>query len=358
MSKRRRRRRQRRGLIASTWLALLQPRRGIPILMLVAPLIYAQWTFGAGGWIPAAVGAFMCATFVMVGPLAWRALFPLGRSVSLWPLRLLLFAFIGAVCVYGTGEVIPTILVMGPSMLTAPTESHFVTTAMFWVGGWGLGRDIDLELTLEDERDRAEDLAREAERAQLMALRSHLDPHFLFNTLNAIAEWCREDGEVAERAVLDLSQVLRTVLSGVRISTWTLDKEIDLLQLVFSLHLLRDPSLFELEIDVDDDARAAVIPTMVLLPLAENAMKHGPAAGHRGVVRVSASLDGNTLVASIENPGAWTGRRDGGEGIAMVESRIALATDDEGTIAIGPAADKGRTCATVRLPLDSLADAA
>jgi two-component system sensor histidine kinase AlgZ len=345
-------------LIASTWLALLQPRRAIPILMLVGPLIYAQWTFGAGGWIPAAVGAFMCLTFVLVGPLAWRAFFPLGTSVRWWPLRLLLFALVGAVCVYVTGEVIPTLLLMGPSMLTAPTESHFVTTAMFWVGGWGLGRDIDLELTLEDERERAEALAREAERAQLMALRSHLDPHFLFNTLNAIAEWCREDGEVAERAVLELSQVLRTVLSGVKISTWSLDKELELLQLVFSLHLLRDPSLFQLEVDVDDDARSAVIPTMILLPLAENAMKHGPAAGHRGVVRVAASLDGETLLATIENPGAYTGRREGGEGIAMVESRIALATDDEGVLEIGPADDPERTRARVRLPLDLVAEAA
>jgi two-component system sensor histidine kinase AlgZ len=326
--------------------------------MLVGPLIYAQWTFGAGGWIPAAVGAFMCATFVFVGPLAWRALFPLGREVGWKPVRLALFALVGAVCVYITGEAIPTILVMGPSMLTAPSEAHLVTTAMFWVGAWGLGRDIDLELTLEDERDRAEALAREAERAQLMALRSHLDPHFLFNTLNAIAEWCREDGEVAERAVLELSQVLRTVLSGVKISSWTLDKELELLQLVFSLHLLRDPSLFELALEVDDDARSAVIPTMVLLPLAENAMKHGPAAGHRGVVRVAASLDGGDLIASIENPGAYTGRRDGGEGIAMVESRVALATDDEGSVDIGPADDPARTRAVVRLPLDSVREAA
>ena len=55
------------------------------------------------------------------------------------------------------------------------------------------------------------ELERAAERAQLLALRAHLDPHFLFNTLNAIAEWCRQDGEIAERAVLQLSSMLRAM---------------------------------------------------------------------------------------------------------------------------------------------------
>src|SRR4030095_12586183 len=63
------------------------------------------------------------------------------------------------------------------------------------------------------------DLGRGAERAELLALRSPLDPHFLFNTLNAIAEWCREDGEIAERAVMRLSAMLRTVLAGGGAST-------------------------------------------------------------------------------------------------------------------------------------------
>lgn len=349
------RRRPRRRLIASTWRALLVPRRAIPISLLVGPLIYAQWTFGRGGWLPAAVGALMCGTFVLVGPLTWRALFPFDREVRLKPLRLLLFAFVGGACVMLTGEIIPTLLVMGPSMLTAPTESHFVTMAMFWVGGWGLGRDIDLEESLTWERQRAEQLSREAERAQLMALRSHLDPHFLFNTLNAIAEWCREDGEVAESAVLELSTVLRTVLSGVKTPLWSLDRELELLQHVFSLHLLRDPELFSLDIVVDDEARNTQVPTMILLPLAENAMKHGPAAGHRGLLELRAHLDDeDVLTVLLENPGPYTGRRDGGEGVAMVESRIALATDRKGALEIGAADDPERTRAIVRLPLGSL----
>ena len=129
---------------------------------------------------------------------------------------------------------------MGHTLLTAPT-SVVVCLALFLVGGLGLGRDMWLENELARAEARATLLAREAEGAQLLALRSHLDPHFLFNTLNAIAEWCREDGETAERAVVRLSAMLRTVLAGVRASTWPLADELALLDTLFELHRLRDP---------------------------------------------------------------------------------------------------------------------
>src|SRR4029077_13534367 len=137
---------------------------------------------------------------------------------------------------------------MGQTLLTAPT-SVVVFLALFLVGGWGLGRDMWLENELARAGARATLLAREAEGAQLLALRSHLDPHFLFNTLNAIAEWCREDGETAERAVLQLSAMLRTVLEGVKIPTWPLARELELARTLFALHLLRDPELFTITIE-------------------------------------------------------------------------------------------------------------
>ena len=80
----------------------------------------------------------------------------------------------------------------------------------------------DLEQHLLASQARAAALEREAEHAQLLALRSHFDPHFLFNTLNAIAEWCREDGLVAERAILALSSMLHTIMTAIRATRWPL----------------------------------------------------------------------------------------------------------------------------------------
>lgn len=327
-------------LYVDTLRALLAPRRAVPIAVVALPMVWAQITLG--GYVGEALLALvMVAVFVGVGPYSWRLLMPLHPTPRHRVGRVLVFAVVGVVATTSV-TVGLTSLWAGHLHLTHHVEVDLVTVALFWGGAWGLGRDIDLEQhTTRLERAKAH--------AELMALRSHLDPHFLFNTLNAIAEWCRTDGEVAERAVLQLSDMLRTVLQGVSVDTWTLREELALLQTLFDLHLLRDPDLFELRqtlpTPMPDDVR---VPPMVLLPLAENAMKHGPCAGHRGVVSLEARLDGDDLVVVLENPGAFAGRRDGGEGIAMVEKRLQLQMPP-GAVHIG-AVDEDTTRAEVRLP--------
>jgi LytS/YehU family sensor histidine kinase len=204
-----------------------------------------------------------------------------------------------------------------------------------------------MEQSLSRAESRARALAREAERAQLLALRSHLDPHFLFNTLNAIAEWCREDGEVAERATLELSQMLRAVLEGVRRKDWPLAKELELVDTLLDLHLIRDPELFTLERNVPDPIPDVGVPPMIFLPIVENAVKHGPAKGHRGRLSFTIHGSGETLRVVVENPGRYEGRREGGEGIAMVERRLALAYGERATLVIEGVEDRTRVTVTL-----------
>jgi LytS/YehU family sensor histidine kinase len=290
----------------------------------------------------------MCLVFVVMAPYLWRKL-GLTRGVGATMLPLLgLYAALGVAIVWALGWGLPWALSMGDTFLTG-TESMFVATALFWVGGWGLGRDIELEAGLKRERARVRDLEREAERAQLMALRAHLDTHFLFNTLNAIAEWCREDGETAEKAILKLSSLLRTMLDGVRLESWPLSREFELAIDLFRLHQIRNPSLFTIEQDLPEALAAVQVPPMVLLPLAENAMKHGPSAGHGGEVRLRALAEGEQLGIELENPGAFAGRREGGEGISMVERRLALAYDLAASLEFE--AREGGTLARVRVPI-------
>jgi LytS/YehU family sensor histidine kinase len=217
-----------------------------------------------------------------------------------------------------------------------------VCVALFLVGGWGLGRDIAFEASLLRERRRADALAREAEHAQLLAIRSHLDPHFLFNTLNAIAEFCREDGEVAEQAVLQLSAILRAVLAGVRSPSWPLATELGLVRDLFALHLLRDPSLFTLEWDVPSTPPNVPVLPMVLLPLAENAVKHGPGAGHRGALRFAVRVEGERIHVELENPGPYGGPREGSQGLPTVARRLDLAYPGGARITIAAAGERTR----------------
>lgn len=337
------------SIIRSTLRALLEPRRLIPILLVSASLVVAQGSYSRD---PLAIplGVVMCALFVVVAPVSWRVLFPERIDLRHGGIRLLLYGTIGAGVVLTVGVVVPRVFGMGRTLLTAPS-SVLVCLALFLVGGWGLGRDIWFEHTLARANAQVVDLAREAERTQLLALRAHLDPHFLFNTLNAIAEWCREDGETAERAVLQLSAMLRTVLAGVQAPTWPLADELALLETLFSLHRLRDPDALHLVRRVPAVVPEVQVPPMLLLPLAENAVKYGPASGHRGeiVLEVQVAVDDGRLVISLGNPGRYLGRRLGGTGLETVERRLALAYDGQAMLKIAGVDD--RTVVEVTLPL-------
>jgi two-component system sensor histidine kinase AlgZ len=291
----------------------------------------------------------LCASFLLVGPALWRALFPMDRPhKGPWLLRVALYAAAGATVVLVIGRVIPDLAGAGRTFLTT-TPSLAVSTALFWVGGWGLARDIELEEHLRHERARSEALEREAEHAQLLALKSHLDPHFLFNTLNAIAEWCREDPLVAEKAIVQLSAMLRTMLTGITETSWPLAKELELADALFELHAIRDPTLFTVERSMPDPLPSVDVPPMVLLPLTENAMKHGPLARNKGTIVLRVTERDGAVCIELSNPGAYTGPREGGSGLPIVHKRLALAFDSRASLII-EADGADRTRAVVTLP--------
>jgi two-component system, LytTR family, sensor histidine kinase AlgZ len=334
-------------IVVSTVRALLVPRRAIPIALVVVPLTIIQDAYSREA-LAVPIALVLCGTFLVVGPSLWRALFPIDRPIASGATsRVLVYAAVGALVVIGLGRVVPSLFGAGVTFMTTE-PSLAVCLALFWVGGWGLARDIDLEDNLRSARARAEALAREADHAQLFALRSHLDPHFLFNTLNAIAEWCRADGAVAEKAILQLSSMLRTMMTGITSTTWPLDREIDLASKLFELHAVRDPTLFTVEHDVPEGMPAIEVPPMILLPLVENAMKHGPLAAHKGVVRLAVHIADDRIDVELSNPGPFRGRREGASGLSFVEKRLALAYGPTASFEIER--DGERTVARVKLP--------
>lgn len=328
------------SIVRATWRALLHPRRLLPVLVVCAPLLIAQsrWSLDPLGL---GIGVLFCLSFIVIAPVSYRVLFPDGLDLSHGAVRLVLYALVGAGVVLSVGAGIPKLLGLGYTFLTERT-SLMVITALFLVGGWGLGRDIGFE-------QRFERLQREAERTQLLALKAHLDPHFLFNTLNAIAEWCRIDGEVAEAAVLRLSAMLRAVLEGVRAPRWPLEKELELVDMLFQLHLLRDKALFSLERSLPTPLPEVQVPPMSLVSLAENAMKHGPGAGHRGVVQLNVREAEGQLLIVLENPGPFLGPRTGSEGLPSLRRQLELTYGGRSTLVVEGTGET-RTRATLRIP--------
>jgi two-component system, LytTR family, sensor histidine kinase AlgZ len=336
-------------VFAGTVAGLVAPRRLFPIAVVVVPMLALQRSYSYDA-MALPIGMLMCAAFLLVAPTLWRYFFPLHGARPSPAIGASAYCAAGAGLMFGIGRGLPGLIGMGATLLTT-FPGLLVSVALFWVGGWGLARDIDLEQHLRASQARAEALAREAEHAQMLALRSHFDPHFLFNTLNAIAEWCRVDGLVAERAILALSSMLRTIMTAIRTTHWPLAKELALIDTLFQMYLIRDPELFVYARDVPAGVEDSDVPAMILLPIAENAMKHGPGAGHRGAVALSVRADATTLVIELANPGAYRGPRDGGSGLAMVENRLRLAYGDRGSLAIGGDGDDDqRTRVTVRVP--------
>ena len=312
------------------------------MVAIAVPLIVAQARWSQD---PLAVplGISYVLAFLALGPVSYRVLFPDGLDWSHGAVRVVLYTLVGVGVMLMLGVGVPRLLKMHETLLTDRT-SIAVTTAFFLVGGWGLARDIGFERRLER-------LELENERAQLLALKAHLEPHFLFNTLNAIAEWCRIDGEVAERAVLALSAMLRVMLDGVKATTWPLEKELELAQRLFELHLLRDRSLFTLECVVPRPVPAVSVPPMCLMTLVENAVKHGPAAGHKGLIRLEVRGDPRTVTVSLENPGPFRGPRAGSDGLPTLEKHLKLAFGSKARFDI-EAVGSERTLATLTFPME------
>jgi two-component system sensor histidine kinase AlgZ len=337
-----------RELYAETLAGVLAPRRLLPLAVVATPLVVAQFAFSSVKGPATALALAELIVFVLVAPFAWRALFPEESPWSWWPLRLVAYAVLGGIPA-AVGILMPEVFGLGRNFLNVGVNVA-VMAGLFWVGGWGLGRDVGLENSLRREQARRAAMEREAEQAQLLALRAHLDPHFLFNTLNAIAEWCQEDPSTAEAAILRLSGLLRELLGGITAPRWPLARELQLARDVWALHRLRDPDWFTVEWDVPEPVPDVDLPPMVLLPLIENAVKHGPAKGHRGVLRLEVQVSNTALDARVSNPGPAGPDREGGTGLSTVRRRIVLAYGPTASLTL---TGTERAVAHLHLPLES-----
>ncbi len=337
-------------MFLSTLRALGEPRRAVPLGVVAAAMLSAEW-FTTRSPTALVLDLALLFAFCLVAPAGWRWLgSPDHASPASSALAYTAYVLLGTLVVGLLGLALPWSLALRWTYIVEPS-SFGVVLVLFLVGGWGLGRDIELEQGVRQARLRADRLALEAQHAQLLALRAQLDPHFLFNTLNAIAEWCREDPVVAEKATLRLAHILRAILEGIHKPSWPLREELTLLTGVFELFRIRDDERYRLRVECPDDLPDPLIPPMLLLPLFENAITHGPGEGHIGEVSLRLEAQGDVVRVTLRNPGAYAGRRQGGEGIGMVERRLSLAYGERASLSIEAYGQE--TVAVVSFPMHS-----
>lgn len=342
-----------RPVWASTLRGLREPRRAVPIALVSAALLVTELLATRSPPATLSLGLFLV-LFVLLVPATWRWAARRQPSAS----RLALYALLCAALVALTTAVLPALWRFESYVAHPPAAVAILVLAA--MAGWVLGRDIDLAEGLQSAHARGQALTRETEDARLLALRQHLDPHFLFNTLGAIAEWCREDPATAERALLELSAMLRTLFDGIRTPLWPLTREVEILLALHHLYTLRDDERYVLDAQLDaltglGGMDVPELPPLVLLPLFENALKHG-APGAPLLLRLA--LDDESVRVSLWNAGAFAGRRAGGTGIETVERRLALAYGGAASLVVTAEEREGVAGTTTRVVLPRRAQVA
>jgi signal transduction histidine kinase len=152
-------------------------------------------------------------------------------------------------------------------------------------------------------REREQLEARLAE-TRLQLLNVQLQPHFLFNTLNTIAEIVHDDADKADHMITSLSDLLRRALELGASQEIPLDRELDLLKRYLDIQKIRFGDRLQVTSRVADEARQASVPVLLLQPLVENAIQHGLSAhANAGRIDIEARRDGGTLVITVTDDG-------------------------------------------------------
>jgi LytS/YehU family sensor histidine kinase len=203
---------------------------------------------------------------------------------------------------------------------------------------------------------RAATYRRLAQNAQLETLRYQINPHFLFNTLNSLSALMMGGRtEAAETMILNLSRFYRSTLAIDPMGDISLSDEMQLQRLYLDIEAVRFPDRLRVAVDVAEELLDAQVPTLLLQPLVENAIKHGVARSPGLVtIAIMARREGDRLAIAIENeapaPGSSEDASGTGIGLRNVEQRLETRFGSEASCTAG-SVGPGRFRATVTLPL-------
>jgi signal transduction histidine kinase len=301
--------------------------------------------------------------FAVITFCAWRWIIPHLRGVLV--LRLLVQMMLGIV-MFGYGlfatawldnrlaGVVPhftTHVLSGPSAAFLMVVGG--ATLYMILGGLSLG-------SASREHSRLRELAL---RGQLEALRSQLNHHFLFNSLNVIAEAAAVQPERAEKLILQLAGVLRYSLGASRARMAPLSEELAAVASYLELERARSGDRISIESDIASDVGGVSVPPMLIQPLVENAVEHGLLNGTcKGKITISAWLNDNTLCLRVSDNGVGfdpdrSPRADhAGVGLSNLRERLRAFYGDKAAFHLHSSVDAGGTVGEISLPRALRAD--
>jgi two-component system LytT family sensor kinase len=234
-------------------------------------------------------------------------------------------------------------------------DEFLENTAVFWgafmvIRGIGYYRE-----SRQKERDMSQ-LAVELTEARMLALRMQINPHFLFNTMNSISSLMYSDVRAADRMMEQLCSLLRVSLERGPKQLICLQEEMEFIEMYLSLQNIRSAGQVRQNIAIDPRLYDALVPTMILQPLVENAYVHGLSRVNTGLLEITAREHEGQLSIAVRNSGmllkAANGHETRGTGIGLtnVKKRLRLHFGDKGLLAIRAIAND-LVEATVSFPL-------
>jgi signal transduction histidine kinase len=189
-------------------------------------------------------------------------------------------------------------------------------------------------------------------RARLQLLRAQIEPHFLFNTLATVRTLMRTDRAAAVDMIDHLMRYLSEALPKLRQEECSLAEEVQLIDAYLRIHQIRMGSRMSYELSIPEALFERRVPTMMLLTLVENAVKHGinPSVDG-GCVSVSANQEQHALVLRVSDSGQGMAATDGhGMGLANIRRRLMMLYGDDAVLSLSRPAARGVT-ASVSIPL-------
>jgi len=317
----------------------------IPLLAL---LVYVLWASGGMTWMDAAaVLAPSCLVYAFACLSPWYICGTLPLGAGRWQSVAMTFGMASVAC---------SLVLVGGAWLTASALSqtgkmagleqrlHGHLGLLFGMGvllyllsaGLHYGA-LAVETSRQAERSAAEarSLAREAE---LAALRSQINPHFLFNSLHSISALATQDGVRAREMCVRLADFLRHSLGLGSRETIPLGEELALAKSYLEVEQVRFGERLRVVEQIDAACRECAVPALLLQPLVENAVKHGVAGMlEGGAIRLAVEQSGGAVSITLENgfDPEMPAPRNLGMGLSHVRRRLAVRYGDEATFHAG-----------------------
>lgn len=261
-----------------------------------------------------------------------------GHSFQIETAALLILLSLAAACV-------EAVLAHGAALVTshahpAPLEGGLVRLIFMWLiyMGWSLGYFwLKADYIARSATQRADRAQSEAQRLELQLLRAQLDPHFLFDSLNGVASEIKPRPNAAVEMVQELSEYLRYSLEQRHRAIAPLDVELQAMRAYLRIEQARFGQQLHVAIEASEDARHRLVPSFLLQPLVENAIKHGlKASPPPWDLSIRATTHVDKLIVEVSNNGQLTTEsfKLTGVGLEALRRRLKLLYSDRSQFAL------------------------